>query len=149
MAVVTFYDSFKNWLVPAVVGRLMRTTTKRQWVRQHSAILPLEFRGDRRFNRFPRQSRCQHRQGIVQIDHGVDSATEKVQRLHPRIPQKVSLPITFLGGFRAQALHKNLGFIRVGGVLQGRLFIYLSLIISTPRSLLPSSIKITSRLSDS
>ena len=71
------------------------------------AILPLKLHCHRRFDLLPGQACGQHRQGIVQIDHGVDAATEKVQRLHPRIPQKVSLPTTLLGRFSAQGLHQK------------------------------------------
>lgn len=41
------------------------------------------------------QARCprapmsrQHRQGVAQVDHGVNAATEKVDRLHLQIPPK-------------------------------------------------------------
>ena len=41
-----------------------------------------------RFDLAPGQPTCQHRQGIAQIDHGVNAATEKVGCLHTQIPQK-------------------------------------------------------------
>jgi hypothetical protein len=73
-------------------------------------------------NLIPRQPCGQHRQRIVQIDHGVNSAAEKVNWLHPKIPQKVTLLLTFLGGFGAPRISKKLVFMRACGVLQGRLF---------------------------
>ena len=45
-------------------------------------MLVLELGGYRRLDVAPRQAACQHRQRIVQIDHGVNSAMEKIYRLH-------------------------------------------------------------------
>ena len=59
------------------------------------------------FDLVPRQPRHQHRQGVVQIDHGVNAAAEKVDWLHTKIPQKVTLPLTFLGGFGAHKISKK------------------------------------------
>ena len=42
------------------------------------SILTLELRRYRCFDLAPWQPSCQHGQGIVQIDHGVNSAAEKV-----------------------------------------------------------------------
>jgi hypothetical protein len=48
------------------------------------------------FDLLPRQPGCQYCQGIVQIDHGVNAAAEKVNWLRTQLPQKVPLPLTFL-----------------------------------------------------
>jgi hypothetical protein len=74
-----------------------------------------------RLNLAPRQPRGQYHQRIAQIDHGVNSAAEKVHWLYLQIPQKVTLNITFFGGFGAPKLRKKLAFMRVSGVFHGRL----------------------------
>jgi hypothetical protein len=82
----------------------------------------LELRRYCRLNLIPWQSCGQHRQRIVQIDHGVNSVAEKVHWLHLQIPQKVTLNLTFLEGIGAHKMSKKLVFMQVFGVLQGRLF---------------------------
>ena len=59
------------------------------------------------FDLFPRQAGCQYRQRIIQIDHGVNAAAEKVDCLHTKIPQKVSLLLTLLERNGAQDLDKK------------------------------------------
>jgi hypothetical protein len=65
----------------------------------------LRRRGDVVPNRYgwlylaPWQAACELRQWVVQIDHGVDSATEKVYWLHQQISQKVTLALTLFKGF--------------------------------------------------
>lgn len=66
------------------------------------ALAAGELGGDCRFELRPRQPRGQHRQRIVQVDHGIDAAAEKVGRGHAQIPQKSVSPITFLRGFGGQ-----------------------------------------------
>jgi hypothetical protein len=83
-----------------------------------------------RLNLTPGQPGGQHRQWIVQIDHGVNSAAEKVHWLHLQIPQKVTLNITFLGGFGAPKLPKKLASMRAGGVLQGRLHKFIRVAVT-------------------
>jgi hypothetical protein len=72
-----------------------------------AAILMLELCRYGCFDLAPWQAGCQHRQWIVQIDHGVDSATKKVYWLHLQISQKVTLTLTLFEGFGAHDLHKK------------------------------------------
>ena len=71
------------------------------------SVLMFELRRYCRLDLTPRQPCGQHRQRIVQIDHGVNAAAEKVDRLHTQIPQKVSLPLTFFEGFGGHDLHNK------------------------------------------
>lgn len=91
--------------------------------------LMLELRRYCCLNLTPGQPRGQYRQRDVQIDHGVNSAAEKVNVLHPRFPQKVTLNIAFLGGFGVPELPKNLAFMRVGGVFRADYLIFLNIAI--------------------
>ena len=69
----------------------------------------------------PWQTRSQQRQRIAQIDHGTNSAAEKVHWLHLSIPQKVTLNTTLFGGIGASKLQKKPAFMQDRGVLRGRL----------------------------
>ena len=72
-----------------------------------SLFSQLELRRHRRFDLIPRQARCQHRQGVVPVDHGVNATAEKVTRLHLQIPRKSILNKMFPEGFGAHNLHKK------------------------------------------
>jgi hypothetical protein len=52
------------------------------------SVLMLELRRYRFLNLRPWQPRGQYRQGIVQIDHGVDSASEEIHWLHTKSLRK-------------------------------------------------------------
>src|ERR1035437_9728743 len=67
----------------------------------------LEFGRHCRFDLTPGQPSCQDCQGILQVDHDVNSTAEKVNGLHTKIPQKVSLLLTFSGGLGAHNLYKK------------------------------------------
>ncbi len=71
------------------------------------AMLALKLLHQCRLYLIPGQPSREYRQRIVQIDHGVNAATEKVNRLHLQIPQKSTAQITFLEGFGARHLHKK------------------------------------------
>jgi hypothetical protein len=77
-----------------------------------AAILVLELCRYGLLDLAPWQAGCQHRQWIVQIDHGVDSAAEKVYWLHLQISQKVALALTLFEGFGAHD-----GLVDVAGEL--------------------------------
>ena len=68
------------------------------------ALLALELGRHRGFDLRPRQPGCQHRQGILQVDHRVDACAKKVGRLHPRIPQKSTPRTTLPEGLGAPRL---------------------------------------------
>ena len=55
----------------------------------------------------PGQPGCQHRQWVIQIDHGVNAAAEEVDWLHTKIPHKVSPSLTFLEGYGVHDLYKK------------------------------------------
>jgi hypothetical protein len=70
------------------------------------AILVLELRRYRSFDLMPGQPSCQHRQGVVQVEHGVNAVVEKVNRLHLQIPE-VLFSKMFPEGIGAHDSHKK------------------------------------------
>jgi hypothetical protein len=58
------------------------------------ATLTLELGCHRRLDQIPWQALGEHRQRIVQLDHGVDAAAKEVRRLHARFPQESTPRIT-------------------------------------------------------
>jgi hypothetical protein len=72
------------------------------------ALPALELRRQRRLDGHPIQTRRQHGQRVVQVDHRVNAGAEKVVRLHARIPQKSTPHTTLFGGIGGPGLHEQL-----------------------------------------
>jgi hypothetical protein len=73
-------------------------------------MLAFKLRRYGRLDLIPGQSRREYRQRIVQIDHGVNAAAEKVLFLHHRFPQESTLHQTFPEGFGVHDLYKKASF---------------------------------------
>ena len=69
-----------------------------------SALLALELGGQHRLDLLPRQPSGEHRQRVVQVDHGVDAGAEKIRRLHAQIPRKKTPHTMLLEGNGARRL---------------------------------------------
>jgi hypothetical protein len=71
------------------------------------AVPVFEFGGHCSFDLTPGQPTCQDCQGIVRVDHRVNSAAEKASGLHTKISQKVSPILTLFERFGAHDLYKQ------------------------------------------